>query len=135
MQDNILKQLMQVVDQKFALNTKQYENGKLPELRKWTESESYLDAMHDEIEEVRDELKTDNKVYLEDELWDILWAYLNLLYCLEQEWKADTIKVLERALKKYKQRADWLDQWISWDEIKVWQKQELKKEHNKTYNT
>lgn len=134
MQDNILKQLMQVVDKKFKLNTQQCENDKLPLLKKWTESDFYLDAIIDEVEEVRWELKHNNTVFLEDELWDILWDYLNLLYCLEYEWKADMTKVLERALKKYKERADWLEQWVSWDEIKSWQKQELLKEHNKKYN-
>ncbi len=134
MQDNILKQLMQVVDKKFNLHFQQCKNWKLPLLKKWIESDYYLDAIIDEIEEVRWELKHNNTIYLEDELWDILWDYLNLLYCLEKEGKANMTNVLKRSLKKYSQRTDGLEKWISWNDIKAWQKQELKKEHNKKYN-
>lgn len=134
MQDNILKQLIEVVDKKFILNTKQCEWWQLPQFKKWLTSDFYLDAIKDEVDEVREELRDNNSVYLEDELWDILWDYLNLLHCLKVEWKADTARVLERCLEKYSERSDGLEQGISWDEIKVWQKSALEKEHNKKYN-
>ena len=89
-------------------------------------SKTYWEWIKDEIKEAENELNT-NKVYLEDELWDILWDYLCLLNSLKKEGKIDSVeKVLERALKKYTWRINeetWKNNW-NWEEIKARQKKE-----------
>jgi len=79
-------------------------------LSKWDEmtwyqgSKTYWEYLEKEIQEAKNEINT-NKVYLEDELWDVLWDYLCLLNSLKKEWKIDSIeKVLQRALTKYSWR-------------------------------
>lgn len=100
---------------------------------KW--NETYFDAIKNELEEVEEQLKDNNSVYLEDELWDLFWVYLCFLYSLKSEWKISSVeKVFERAYKKISERIwnDWKNSWI-WNDIKALQKEELKKEHNKIY--
>ena len=48
-------------------------------------SETYLRGIGLELGEVTEELKLDRQGYLEEELGDVFWDYLNLLLCLEQE--------------------------------------------------
>lgn len=99
-------------------------------------NKTYLKWLREELEEVEKEIKENNSVYLEDELWDVFWDYLCLLHSLENEWKITSIdKVLERCYKKFGERVgyDW-DWWYNWQEVKDKQKQELKLEHNKLYN-
>lgn len=68
MQDNILRQLIAIVDKKFMLNEENSSDPKYEWLAQWIKSESYIGAMQDEIQEIKEELKHDNTVYLEDEL-------------------------------------------------------------------
>ncbi len=100
---------------------------------KW--SQTYLDWIKDEVEEVKAELRENNTVYLEDELGDIFWNYLCLLHSLEDEWKITSLdKVFERCYKKFSERVWYDGDWNKdWDEVKKIQKEELKKEHNKFY--
>ena len=42
-------------------------------------SETFVEWMEDEIREMREELKSWNRVFLEDELGDIFWDYICLL--------------------------------------------------------
>ena len=100
---------------------------------KWYKT--YFDAVKDEFEEVEEQLKDNNSVYLEDELWDVFWDYMCLLYSLKSEWKITSVeKVFERAYKKLSERIwnNWKNNW-DWQEIKKKQKEELKLEHNKIY--
>lgn len=101
---------------------------------KWYQT--FLQWLKDEIVEMEQELKENNSVYLEDELWDIFWDYMCLLNSLEQEWKISWVdNVLNRSYKKFSERIweNWKHKWV-WEEIKKTQKEELKLEHNKLYN-
>jgi len=136
MQENIFKQLIQIVDKKFQLNQTVWEKMfPWENIEKWLKWGTYLDSIIEEVEEAKVEIKPHNSVYLEDELWDILWDYINMLHCFEKEWYINQEKVFERCLKKYKKRIDSMQKWVSWDEIKISQKQELTTEHNIKYNS
>jgi len=99
-------------------------------------SDTYWEYLEKEIEEAKNEINT-NRVYLEDELWDVLWDYLCLLNSLKEEWKIESVeKVLERAFTKYTWRIN-SKTWEyngNWQEIKKEQKRlldlELKKLNN-----
>lgn len=95
-----------------------------------------LDSIRDEVEEVREELKADNKAYLEDELSDILWGWMILVEKLKDEHYVGSHKeIMKRALKKYEERilplnGDAGDHEI-WREVKGRQKEALGKEKKK----
>ena len=101
---------------------------------KW--NETFIDSIKSELKEAFDEIKEDNSVYLEDELWDVFWTYFSLLHSLEEEWKISSIEnVFARAYKKYSERINietWETNWL-WRDTKVKQKAELKKEHEEKY--
>lgn len=100
---------------------------------KW--NETFFEEILKEIKEAKDEVKENNSVYLEDELWDILWDYLCIIEALKVEWKIENFeKVLERCYKKFSERIN-EETWESrdWKEVKKIQKEELKKEHLKKY--
>ena len=96
-------------------------------------SKTYFKELPLEIEEAFVENKINNSVYLEDELWDILWDYLCLLNTLKIEWKISSIEnVFKRSYKKFSWRINektWKNNW-DWKEIKKLQKEELKKEND-----
>ncbi len=92
-----------------------------------------------EVDEAINEIRDNNTVYLEDELWDVFWTYCWMLNSLEKEWKITSIeKVFERAYKKFSERVDFSRNsekkvWV-WDDIKKIQKKERTDEHNDKYN-
>ncbi len=100
---------------------------------------TYVDWIDDELKEAKDEIKPNNTVYLEDELWDVFWDYMCLLNSLEQEWLISSQeKVFERCYKKFSERIlavrksiPWQD-WI-WKKIKEKQNQEKAKEHKQKH--
>jgi NTP pyrophosphatase (non-canonical NTP hydrolase) len=103
---------------------------------KW--ASTYFEAVEKELQEAKEEYKDNNSVYLEDELWDVLWTYLCLLNSLESEWKITNVdKVFERCYKKFIERV-WetgSNYWSGlWEEIKKKQKEERKKEHEEKYS-
>lgn len=137
MQQDILQELFRQVERKFIINraTKDRDDNNGIPREAWTSHEIYLKGIFDEIEEAKKEIKANNHVYLEDELGDIMWVYMNILYFLEKEWLiGDKEACFERCLKKFKERNNWLEAWKVWDEIKQEQKQELLDEHNKKYS-
>lgn len=67
-------------------------------------SGTFLEWIKDEIEEVREEMKDKNHVYLEDELGDIFWDYICLIENLEREGKIYKSRVFERCYKKFSER-------------------------------
>ncbi|WP_372379098.1 MazG nucleotide pyrophosphohydrolase domain-containing protein [Vibrio natriegens] len=87
--------------------------------------ETYLVAIGKEVEEVREEIAEDRLCYLEDELGDVLWNYLNVLKTLEREKGIDPKKVLDRACKKYEQRVSAIESGSSWEDVKLKQKEAL----------
>lgn len=121
-----IKKLCELSDKRLCIFLENREKHKFYQWYK-----TYLDWIIDEIEEVKDEIKKDNHVYLEDELWDIFWDYLCLLNSLKKEWYISSVEnVFERSFKKYTQRLNietWENNW-TWDEVKKLQKEKLKKE-------
>ncbi len=94
-----------------------------------TGSSTYLSEIIKEIEEVKEELNHNRLCFLEDELADVLWDYINILLNLETERDVNIGSVIDRACNKYDERIYGLENGISWDEIKSKQKIELKKEN------
>jgi len=94
-----------------------------------------LDNIRDEVEEVREEIKSDNIAYLEDELSDILWDWMILVEKLkDNNYIGSHEDIMKRALKKYEERilplnGDSGDDEI-WRKVKARQKIALEKEKN-----
>ncbi|MDI3325875.1 MazG nucleotide pyrophosphohydrolase domain-containing protein [Pontibacterium granulatum] len=97
-----------------------------------TGAETYLDALAEEIGEVKDELYSSRACSLEDELADLLWNYLNALQILENQQKISIGHVFERASTKYRQRIEGIQAGQLWVDIKEQQKQQLAQEHRDT---
>jgi len=97
----------------------------------WSEgSNTYLNALIDEINEVKEELSSGRQCFLEDELGDILWVYLCFVHNLEVEGKVSMSKVFERSLIKYRERVNGINNGACWDEIKKKQKLALELEQS-----
>ncbi len=94
-------------------------------------SETYFNELKGELDEVAEELESGRQCYLEDELGDVLWDYLNLLVSLEQEGRISVSQVLERADKKYHERISGIEQGNSWQQVKEIQKIRLANEFAK----
>jgi len=127
----MLKKLLEIVKVKNEIDQKQaWYNWPI----------TYLNWLKDELIEVEEEIKENNSVYLEDELWDIIRNYLNLLEWLKKEWKIESIEnVISRAENKYISRVQVIQnrednqRSSGWKEVKEKQKLELQKEHNQKY--
>ncbi|PAW07655.1 nucleotide pyrophosphohydrolase [Vibrio sp. V1B] len=91
-------------------------------------SVTYFEGIYSELEEVRDEEVKGRTCFLEDELGDVLWNYLNLLMALEKEQGIDARSVIERAVEKYQARVTAIENGKSWAEVKAEQKSKLKNE-------
>ncbi|WP_057180484.1 MazG nucleotide pyrophosphohydrolase domain-containing protein [Colwellia marinimaniae] len=85
-------------------------------------STTYLNALFDEINEVKEELSSGKQCFLEDELGDILWVYLCFVHNLEVEGKVSMSRVFERSLIKYSERVNGINNGDCWDKIKKKQK-------------
>ncbi len=96
----------------------------------------YLEGLKDEVEEVRDEIKENNRIHLEDELSDIAWDYACVLAELEQAGYIDSAEaVIKHGLEKYSERAPaFLEpSEEAWDAVKAKQKTQLKQRHEELY--
>lgn len=124
--NNFLEIFFNLAKRKLEINT-QLAQKTFPweNYNDWLSHEIYIPGIKNEIDEVIPEIRKENSVYLEDELWDIFWTYINLLYCLEQEWYISKENVFERAFQKYSQRTSGLENGILWDEIKKLQKRKI----------
>ena len=91
-------------------------------------SETYLLEIQKELAEVEEEVDAGRRPFLEDELGDVLWDYLNLLTALENEGKISLEKVLERAVAKYGERIDTIENGGKWADVKIIQKERLEAE-------
>lgn len=102
--------------------------------------ETYLKWLAEEIDEMKDEIKLNNSVFLEDELWDIFWDYVCLLQSLQKRWYISSPeKVFVRCFKKFNERIEVNRQstWCkreAWKEVKKKQKKELQDEQEKINN-
>lgn len=122
-----LENLLSIVEEKYYIDN-DWENQK--------DISVYWKDLEWEMQEVLEELKENNAVYLEDELWDIFRCYLNFLKKLEKSWHIESLeKVFSHATEKFSERINGRKNGISWQVTKELQKQELKKEHNLKYNS
>lgn len=90
--------------------------------------QTYLDALSDEILEVKAELELERRCFLEDELGDLLWNTVCLLEHLELAGKIDKNQVFRRAVIKYSERVIERQKGETWNDVKSRQKQALKNE-------
>ena len=95
-------------------------------------AQTYLTEMKLEIDEVIEEIPKLRDCYLEEELGDVLWDYLNVLVALKQERGIDLQSVLARACRKYDERVSGIESGERWHDIKQRQKQILKAEQDST---
>jgi len=123
-----MKKLIALVAHKHQIDLKRAEP-------KYMDSDWLLQAMRDEIDEVKEEIKPNNMAHLEDELSDILWGWLSLIENLKDEGYVGSHEaIIQRGLKKYEERilslyGDERDHAI-WREVKAKQKVALEKEKN-----
>lgn len=104
--------------------------AKFDESNTWSNgSETYLSGIKNEVDEVIEEIPKSRKCYLEDELGDVLWDYLNILAALEKEADIDSEAVLKRACEKYEERISGIENGQKWSDIKEKQKIALENEH------
>ncbi|MGB0943425.1 MAG: MazG nucleotide pyrophosphohydrolase domain-containing protein [Marinomonas sp.] len=117
MQD--FEKLIKIVKRKSALDQgNTWSNG----------SSTYLEEIKKEVDEVIEEMPKQRDCYLEDELADVLWDYLNVLQAIEQERGISIDSVLARACHKYEERISGLESGKTWAETKQNQKLVLAKE-------
>lgn len=92
----------------------------------WSEgSITYLNEIQKEIQEVLDELTKNRNCYLEEELGDVLWDYLNILIALEKERAVSVDSILNRCCQKYEERISGIEKGELWKNIKTIQKTRL----------
>ena len=92
-----------------------------------------LDSIITEAEEVREEMYPNNNPHLEDELGDILWSWITLVEKLKREGLVSSHEdIFKRTIKKYEERIEPLngtmDDYNTWKEVKVKQKEALERE-------
>ena len=121
-----MKKLIELVAHKHKIDLKRGE-------AKYMNTDWLLNAIVDEVQEVKEEIKPNNIAHLEDELSDILWGWLTIIEKLKDEGYVTSHEaILQRALKKYEERilplkGDKRDNAI-WKEVKMRQKELLDKE-------
>jgi len=116
-----IDQLLEIVKRKNTVDSNgNWSNG----------SSTYLAEIEKELVEVKEELPLNRRCFLEDELGDVLWDYLNILVNLEGEGKIELTNVLARASKKYEERVSGTEEGIRWVDTKSKQKAELEAEHD-----
>ena len=133
-----LEKIYNLIHRKFVTiekNIHKNTHSRWKKIEEWNNFQTYIEEMQSEIEEVKAEIKDNNSVYLEDELWDILWDYLNIVYLLEKQGYIDVENIIERCEKKFWERIIWAEKNIPWNEIKKLQKKQLLSEHNSKYNS
>lgn len=113
------EQLLSIARRKSVIDTNsEWFNG----------SQTYLNEIRSELDEVLEEIPLNRRCYLEQELGDVLWDYLHILLCLENESDIKLESVLERACVKFEQRVSGLEDGDAWSDIKAQQKLALERE-------
>ncbi len=121
-----MEELIKLVAYKNIIDKKRGE-------KKYIDTNWIAQAIIDEVQEVKDEIKPNNTPHLEDELGDILWGWLTLIEKLKDSGYVNSHEVIiKRALKKYQERilplhGDARDNDI-WKKVKEKQKIVLEKE-------
>ena len=123
-----MQKLIELVGYKHQIDLKRGES-------KYMDSDWLLNAIVEEVQEVKEEIHPNNVAHLEDELSDILWGWLTIVEKLKDEGYVTSHEaILERGLKKYEERilalkGDERDHAI-WKEVKMKQKEELERERD-----
>ena len=123
-----MQKLINLVSYKHQLDLKRDEP-------KYMDYNWITQAIVDEVEEVKEEIRPNNIAHLEDELSDILWGWLTLVENLKAKgYVGSHESIMKRALKKYEERilplyGDERDHEI-WREVKGRQKEALKREQD-----
>ncbi len=100
---------------------------------KYMDNEWLLNAIVEEVKEVKEEIRPNNVAHLEDELSDILWGWLTIVEKLKDKGYVTSHEaILQRGLKKYEERilalkGDERDYTI-WKKVKDKQKKVLERE-------
>jgi len=96
---------------------------------------TYIKSIKEEIAETEEEIKENNSVHLEDELWDIFWNFVCLTNSLSEDKLINKEKVFERCYNKFHERLypDAETEAKNWKIIKDKQKKRLKEEHDEMY--
>jgi len=119
--------LIELVDIKNKIDIKRGDS-------KYMNIEWMLNQIVEEVNEVKNEVKENNHIYLDDELADILWAWLMLVEKTHfKGLSSDINTIVDKAFSKYSQRVLPLkgtqeDKTI-WKNIKSIQKRRLEEEH------
>ncbi|MGR5364252.1 MazG nucleotide pyrophosphohydrolase domain-containing protein [Vibrio mediterranei] len=92
-------------------------------------AETYLEALAEEILEVKEEIRANRRCYLEDELGDLLWNIACTLEHLTLSGQIDKNRVFERSIKKYTERVTKRGERETWESVKEKQKIELEREY------
>ena len=94
--DTVIKDLFNLADENFKRN---------PFLKTRGVSGFYTDEIKGEVDEVKAEMKKNNRIFLEDELGDVFWDYLMLLKILEKEGYIDSVEnVFTHSFEKFQER-------------------------------
>ncbi len=105
-------------------------------LRRENIHDFYMSEIISEIEEVKAEVRKDNEIHLEDELSDVLWDYVALLFVLQKNGYIKRVEnIFEHAVDKYSERLGFLhlpegeiaDAVKFWNTVKKKQKENLQK--------
>ncbi len=88
----------------------------------------YLSEIKKEVDEVAEELPKSRACFIEDELGDVLWDYLNVLISIEKETDINLQHVLDRACRKYEERVSGIERGELWNDVKERQKARLARE-------
>ena len=122
--DNLrLNEIFALVDRKNRIDFK----------GKWSVgSATYLSEVRKELVEVEEEIAAGRLCYLEEELGDVLWDYLNVVRCLADEQVVDIARVFERMQVKFAERISGIENGESWGDIKARQKERLAEEYSQT---
>lgn len=94
-------------------------------------SGTYIASIQREIDELIEEIPNNRRCYLEEEIGDVLWNYLNIMLALEKEGKIDLISALSRTVQKYHERMEGIEAGKNWKDIKAQQKLVLAEEYAK----
>ena len=119
--------LIELVDFKHQIDIKR---GKA----KYMDLNWIMEEIIDEVREVKEEIKENNHIYIDDELADILWGWLMLVKKTNNKnLSSDIETVTQKALIKYSQRVNSLRGDIKdnrrWKDVKELQKRRLEEEH------
>lgn len=117
---------MQELEKLFAVAKRKFE---FDQTNDWySGAETYLSCLQEEIDEVRTEIPKNRPCFLEDELGDIVWNYLNIVLALEEKSGITIESVLKRAASKYDERVTAIESGGRWQDVKQQQKLALAEE-------